>query len=241
MKWARSNSVQLHSVTVLWNKWKIYFLLFRNLHMQLNYLLWKIPKRNLTAKSECFYYWTSKILPFIFKNTVMQCFIHVFLEVVLGRFSEWISQCFWMLELQCFISHPTKRTFNMTVAWQMTSKMCLAIYHGVSQVHRITLGTNPYKWAQENSSQAQGGGKKPLLVCRESIHIRSWCRIASELQIHIRSHPMWSSTWTILCFNLRHCKSHFKMSSLYTMLSTLLYGCLFQRRANCITFTKMYF
>lgn len=94
-------------------------------------LLWKIPKRNLMAKSKYFCYWTSEILLFIFNNTMMESFIQIFFEVVLGRFSEWISQYYWTFKPQFLISHPTKCTFILTVAWQMTSQMCLAIDYRV--------------------------------------------------------------------------------------------------------------
>jgi len=85
-------------------------------------LLRTISKRNLKAKSKHFYYWTSKILLFISNNTMMQSFIHIFFEVVLGMFSEWISPYYWVLNSQFPISHPTKCTFILTAAWQMTSK-----------------------------------------------------------------------------------------------------------------------
>lgn len=118
--------------------------------------LWKIPKRNLMAKSKHFYYWTSKIRLFVFNNTMMQSFIHIFLEVVLGRFSEWISLLLEVGTPVSYLSFHIKCTFNMTVAWQMTSKTCLAIHRGVSQVHRITVGMNPYKWAREKSGTRSG-------------------------------------------------------------------------------------
>lgn len=63
-----------------------------------------------------------------------------------------------MFKPQFPISHPTKCTFILAVAWQMKSQMCLAVNHRVFQIHRITLGMNQYKWAQENRRQAQGGG-----------------------------------------------------------------------------------